>query len=154
MIKNVLFEDLPSIGNRNSSTVISCKMCGFNCNDGLPVNQWNQCVPTLVNKVVASNTTECSLESALEAIGKRNLFYFWKIQSNSMKCIFLKIAEFKFKTHTYIGCWNKILLLFLFFLKVTFLKILHLTCWIVSRIKFSLQFYLDCEKWKWAIVLN
>lgn len=36
----------------------------------LPVNQWSQCIPTLVNKVVADGTTERSRESALEAIGK------------------------------------------------------------------------------------
>lgn len=36
----------------------------------LPVNQWSSCIPTLVNKVVADNTTERSRESALEAIGE------------------------------------------------------------------------------------
>lgn len=36
----------------------------------LPVNQWSQCIPTLVNKVVADGTSERSRESALEAIGK------------------------------------------------------------------------------------
>lgn len=35
----------------------------------LPVNQWNTLIGTLVNKVVAENTTERSRESALEAIG-------------------------------------------------------------------------------------
>lgn len=39
----------------------------------LPVNQWSQCIPTLVNKVVADGTTERSRESALEAIGKFHL---------------------------------------------------------------------------------
>lgn len=36
----------------------------------LPVNLWSQCVPTLVVKVTAPNSTERSRESALEAIGK------------------------------------------------------------------------------------
>lgn len=40
----------------------------------LPVTQWSQCIPTLVNKVVADNTTERSRESALEAIGKPMIF--------------------------------------------------------------------------------
>lgn len=35
----------------------------------LPANQWNSLVNTLVNKVVADNTSERSRESALEAIG-------------------------------------------------------------------------------------
>lgn len=72
MIKNVFFflQILQALGTETSRPSSAAQCVASVAVAELPVNQWSQCIPTLVNKVVADNTTERSRESALEAIGK------------------------------------------------------------------------------------
>lgn len=69
----------------------------------LAVNQWEQCIPLLVNKVVADTATERSRIPALEAIGK---FAHQILTSQSINRSDLFAVKATYVRTSHRACWR------------------------------------------------